>query len=109
MNMGGEKMMLKPVCVSCQCFYRPHRNGYFFTEMMPNGPHHGPPEDRRGTKAPELWQPYKLWVGDLWQCPECAHELVVGVIAGPIAEHYQPDFNSLVERYGGNQLKVNDC
>lgn len=112
-------MILKPVCVKCQCFYRPEHNGHFFTEMMPTGEQRvdldnideaiRTEEDRRGTKAPHLWQPYKLWVGDLWKCPDCAHEIVVGVIGGPVAERHTPHFDSLIERYGGNQLKVNDC
>src|SRR5262245_37605123 len=102
-------MMLKPVCVKCQCFYRPEHNGHFFTEMMPNGYHSGSPEDRRGVKAPDTWTPYKLWVGDLWQCPECGHQIVVGVIAGPVSEHFHPDFESLRKSYGGDQLNVNDC
>ena len=96
-------MLLKPVCVACRCFYRAEHNGHFFTEMMPigSGGAMGPPEDRRGNKAPHLWQPYKLWVGDLWKCPECGHELVVGVIGGPVSEHYKPDFADAVQRYGG--------
>jgi hypothetical protein len=102
-------MRLKPVCVKCQCFYRAEHNGHFFTEMMPTGLHHGPPEDRRGTKAPETWEPYKVWVGDLWKCPECQHEIVVGVVGGPVSEHYLPDFDSVMTRYGAGQLKVNDC
>ena len=57
---------------------------------------------------PEVWTPYKLWVGDLWKCPECFHEIVVGV-AGPISEHYKPDFKEIVARIGGDQLQVNDC
>jgi hypothetical protein len=84
--------------------------------MMPTGVEHidipeaiKTAEGRRGTKAPYMWEPYKLWVGDLWRCPECSHEIVVGVSNRPLSERFHPDFNSLVERYGGDQLKVNDC
>ena len=103
-------MILKPVCVKCQCFYRAEHNGHFFTEMMPTGvaPHLSP-DLRRGTKMPELWEPYKIWCGDLWKCPECGHEIVVGVAGGPVAEHYQEGFNKFMEIYGAGQLKVNDC
>lgn len=103
-------MIVKPVCVACRCFYRAEHNGHFFTEMKPdNNPGRIYPEDYRGNKMPEVWTPYKLWVGDLWKCPECEHEIVVGVIGGPVAEHYQPDFKEKVARYGGGQLQVNDC
>jgi len=101
---------MKPVCVKCQCFYRPKRNGYVFLEMMPVGFEDTTAEDRRGTKMPHLWQPYKLWRGDLWACPECEHETVVGVAWEPISEHYKPDFEERVKSCGGDKLlKVNDC
>ena len=112
-------MLLKPVCVKCQCFYRPEHNGHFFMEMMPSGIEDPDFDDmegtisrseaKRGTKAPHLWEPYKVWCGDLWKCPECSHEIVVGVMGGPISEHYMPDFEYEVTRLGASQLKVNDC
>lgn len=105
-------MLVKPVCVKCKCFYRPEKNGYAFIEGMPNKQGHHAEAYRgniRGTRHPEAWKPYKLWMGDLWKCPDCLHELVVGVIGGPISEHYMSDFKSKVERFGGAQLQVNDC
>lgn len=115
-------MIVKPVCVACRCFLRPERNGYAFIEGMPKGtvsPKYDPegrvileedrPENIRGNRAPDAWQPYKLWRGDLWKCPDCNFELVVGVIAGPIVEHYQPNFDEWVKKLGGDQLQVNDC
>jgi hypothetical protein len=104
---------VKPVCVKCQCFYRPKKNGYVFMEMMPSG---GDPaefrktsfEERRGTKMPHLWQPYKLWRGDLWACPECEHETIVGVAYEPISEHYKPDFADAVKALPP-QVVINDC
>jgi hypothetical protein len=92
---------MKPICVPCQRFYRPKKNGFPFIEGMPID-NLTPP----GTAAPHEWKPYKLWMGDKWACEGCGHELVVGV--GPIAEHYQPDFAERVERYG-IELQVNDC
>lgn len=97
-------MILKPVCVKCQRFYRPEKNGYYFIEGMPTENSAHP-----GTEEPEKWKPYKLWVGDLWCCQGCGHELVVGVIGGPIAEHYQPRFGEAIETLGASQLQVNDC
>ena len=95
--------MPKPVCAKCQCFYRPEKNGYAFIEGMPT-------QDgaRRGKVDAHLWKPYKLWVGDLWKCPECEHLLVVGAL-GQIFEHYLPDFKATCEKLGANQLQVNDC
>lgn len=96
--------ILKPVCVPCRRFFRPKQNGFWLTEGMPNGkyPGHTPP----GKDHDELWQPYKLWVGDKWECQGCGAEIVVGVIAGPISEHYMPNFPELNKR---SQLQVNDC
>lgn len=97
-------MLLKPVCVPCQRFFRPEKNGFPFIEGMPRGGVRVPP----GTQAPGDWKPYKLWMGDKWKCQGCGQEIVVGVIAGPISEHYKPDFAHDVERLG-TTLQVNDC
>lgn len=98
--------MPKPVCVSCQRFYRPEKNGYVLTEMMPK-PHSlaalpVPP----GTTAPEMWEPYKVWRGDLWKCQGCGHEIVVGFADLPTSEHYKPDF---AQALAESQSVVNDC
>ena len=95
--------MPKPVCVKCQRFYRPKKNGYSFVEGMPK--YNGAPP---GTIEPDSWQPYKLWHADLWQCQGCGHEIVVGAGCDPIAEHYQPDFAKAVTVFGAT-LQVNDC
>ena len=47
---------MKPICVNCQRFYRPKKNGVFFIESMPTVS--GAPA---GKTAPESWKPYKLW------------------------------------------------
>ena len=36
--------------------------------------------------------PYKLWDGDLWECPECGVEVIAGFGAIPLAEHWQPTY-----------------
>lgn len=106
--------MPKPVCVACKCFYRPHKNGFAWTEGMPIATvdMHGrqeTAEGRRGLRAPETWKPYKCWMGDLWRCPDCGHEIIVGVVGGPFAEHYQADFKEKQKAFGADQLQVNDC
>ena len=84
---------MKPICVDCGLFYRPAKNGTAFIEGMPVG---------------DDWKPYKLWMGDLWQCQQCGHKLIVGVGAQPIAEHYQPDFAKISDSYNP-LLQVDDC
>jgi hypothetical protein len=99
-------MLLKPVCVPCQRFFRCEKNGYWLTEGMPNGRHSYTLPTPIGKEAAEFWQPYKLWVGDKWRCEGCGAEIVVGVAGGPVSEHYKPEFNELNRR---SQLQVNDC
>ena len=95
---------LKPICVKCQRFYRPHHNGRRFIEGMPReGVTDAPP----GTSHPERWKPYKVWIGDEWICHGCGHLLIVGVPLTPLAEHYQDDFPRAVA--ASNYLQVNDC
>lgn len=43
------------------------------------------------------------------ECEGCAAQIVVGTGRAPIAEHYQPDFEAVVERTNARQLQVNDC
>lgn len=95
---------MTPVCVKCQRFYRPIRNGFPFIEGMPIGGSRVPP----GTEAPHLWKPYKLWRGDLMECQGCGHQIVSGFARQPVAEHYMPHFGEAVEALGA-KLQVNDC
>jgi hypothetical protein len=95
---------MKPVCVPCQRFFRPKRNGFPFIEGAPKDglatPH--------GKAQPDGWGPYKLWNGDLWECPDCHAEIIVGVGWRPMAEHFQPDFAEQVTSLGA-EFQVNDC
>jgi len=95
---------MKPICVPCQRFFRPIKNGFYFIEAMPI-------EDRPapGTAEPEKWEPYRIWVGDKWRCEGCGAEIVSGVGRGPVSEHYQPDFRRQIEQLHADQLQVNDC
>lgn len=70
---------MRPICVQCKCHYRPKRNGYEFVTTMNDG------------------APYQLWRGDLWACPECGHETVIGFGHKPVAEHFQPTFKAQIE------------
>lgn len=101
--------MPKPVCVTCKCFYRPEKNGYRFLEGMPNGTA-DLGENIRGHRKPSAWEPYKLWNGDLWKCPDCGHLIIVGCGHQPVSEHYMPNFTEIVEHLiHPDKLQVNDC
>ena len=97
-------MMPKPVCVKCQRFYRPERNGTDWIEMMPikNGV-------EPGTAEPDKWKPYKLWSSDLWECRVCGHQILSGHGHQRFAENFQTDFAVKMTRLGPNPIKVNDC
>jgi len=94
---------MKPICVPCQRFFRVKHNGYYFIEAMPKGDSRDP---LPGTVDAASWEPYKLWVGDLWACEGCGAQIVSGVASRPIAEHYQPEF---ADKICLSQLQVNDC
>ncbi len=93
--------MPKPLCVSCQRFYRPKRNGTYVAEMMPSKPGALP-----GLMEPKLWVPYKVWVADLWECKGCGHELISGYAYQPTAEKHSPDFERWMAM---TTVVVNDC
>lgn len=95
--------MPKPVCVPCQRFFRPKKNGYVWIEAMPIEAD-APP----GTAKPEAWKPYKLWNSDMMECQGCGAQIVVGHGRGPMSEHYHPDFAGWTGDYPP-QLTVNDC
>lgn len=92
---------MKPICVNCQRFYHPKRNGVTFIESMPNGDAAMP-----GKESPECWTPYKVWLGDLWECPNCNSQIIVGVAQYPISEHYEDNFDEALKQA---TITVNDC
>lgn len=96
---------MKPVCVPCQRFFRMKKAGFYFIEGFPTGDGRAAP----GTSEADKWKPYKIWVGDRWECEGCGTAILSGFGSSPLAEHYQPDFKQQVERYGADRLQVNDC
>lgn len=98
-----------PVCVKCRCLFYPKKNGFYFLEGMPKDNHEGFTADEiRGNRMPEQWEPYKLWVSDLWKCKDCGHEILKGTNSNRLAEHYEPHFKEWIEKLGA-KLIVNDC
>lgn len=96
---------MKPICVPCQRFFRCKKNDFPFIEGMPTG---DSDEALPGTATAGRWKPYKLWLGDRWECEGCGAQIVVGVAKQPIAEHYHPDFAPAVAMYRP-ELQINDC
>jgi len=94
-------MTLKPICVNCNLFFRPLRNGVIFSEGMPKP---GVPLAHAGRN--EDWQPYKIWSGDKWQCKGCGAQIIVGVGRNPISVHHESGFDR-IQRLA--ELQVNDC
>lgn len=99
---------MKPVCVPCERFMRPLRNGFYFIEGKPYGDPNTPWDGSAG-KHSVGWTPYKVWLGDLWGCPDCDAQIVVGVARTRLTEHYEPDFANVIARTGAAQLLVKDC
>jgi|SRR6266700_3255378 len=99
---------MKPICVPCERFMRPKKNDFAFVEGMLNGEDY---LDRipAGKGSNDYWKPYKLWHGDLWECPTCNNQVVVGVAQQPLSEHYMPNFKEKVVFYNGMKLFVKDC
>lgn len=71
--------MARMVCVTCQTFLHPKKNGVYVEEGMPLG---------------SEWVPYKLWHADAWECRTCGIEIVTGFGDGPLAEHYQAGYET---------------
>lgn len=69
--------MARMVCVKCQTFLHPKKNGVYVEEGMPRG---------------SEWVPYKLWHADSWECRACGVEIVAGFATQPLVEHYQDHY-----------------
>jgi hypothetical protein len=93
--------MPKPICVRCQRFFKPKKNGVHVLEQMPAV--YGA---RPGAEHAEDWKPYKVWMADKLACEGCGAEIIVGYGYHSLAEHYQPSFEA--ERALATYT-VNDC
>ncbi len=70
----------RPVCVKCNLEMRPERNGVGLLVMASFGP-------------------YRLYDSDKHKCPECGVEIVAGLGANAISEHFKENFERLVQSY----------
>jgi DNA-directed RNA polymerase subunit RPC12/RpoP len=67
-------------CVPCQTYLRPRKNDIYVLETMSD---------------PE--RPYKVWNADLWECPDCGHQVILGYGMHEVAEHFEPDFQDYLQ------------
>ena len=72
---GGKR----PVCVGCTKEFLPEKNGVLVCEHANFGP-------------------YKIWSADLWKCPNCGSEIIVGFGYNSVSEHFQDDFQDWLKK-----------
>lgn len=82
---------MKPACIPCGRFFRPHKTGARVVECMPIG------NAPSGKAHADQWQDYKLWMGDLWRCDGCGAVIGTGFGQRPLSEHYMPHFDAAIE------------
>lgn len=88
-------MYHRPICVKCECELRPDENGVGLLDMFN-------PSDKPDP------QPYQIWDADLYKCPKCGYEVVVGFGNNAVAHHFDPDeeLERQVFRYEANSRVV---
>ena len=62
-------------CVQCLTLLRPRKNDVCVHITMEDG------------------RPYQLWQADLWECPDCGHQVLRGFGRDSWSEHYEHDFD----------------
>lgn len=92
---------MKPICLDCKRMFRPANTGVHFTEGMPRV--------EKPSRSPADWQPYRIWAGDVWSCPECRRTIIVGVGSSPVAERFQEDFSRKTLLHDAHRIVINDC
>ena len=69
--------MPKSVCMKCEVELRPEENGVVVADMF------------QGNQ-----KVYRLWSADLWKCPLCGIEIVLGFAKGPFMIHHEGDIEA---------------
>jgi hypothetical protein len=67
-----------PICVACARETRCKKNGYFFKD----------------------YQTAAIWSGDMYECPNCKHQVVVGVGREPVEFAGEPAFDAYAKESG---------
>lgn len=73
--VGVRRKVMKPVCLKCRKMLRVKRNGVCIEEGRPIG--RPLKEGKPDPDVEESWAPYKLWMGDVWECLTCGLEVVI--------------------------------
>ena len=80
----------RPVCVKCQTEMRPENNGVGLLDMA-------------------NYSPSQIWAADLYKCPSCRQEIVVGFGVNAISYHTDENFDRTVNHYrNGPGLYINN-
>jgi len=82
--------MPMPICVKCEVEFRPKENDVRVVKWFSSPP-----------------RPCAIWCADLWTCPKCGIEIVVGFGRDSIAEHYQEDFEESLQNAEDNYTVIN--
>ena len=85
---------MKRLCVKCEVEFRCEKVGVIVKEMM-----------NQNTRICRLWR------ADLWKCPKCGFEIVVGFGDGinkPFYEHFdgEVELKALIEEYKKKGVKI---
>lgn len=68
------------VLCSCGVFMRVKQNGVIVEELLEDG------------------SPYKLWSADLYECPNCAANIITGFANNPLAFNWQKEYAQLKQQ-----------
>ena len=63
-------------CVPCKTYLRPRKNDIYVLTTMSDG------------------KPYQIWNADLWECPDCGQQVILGYGMHAISEHYMDGFDT---------------
>jgi hypothetical protein len=63
----------KYICVKCEQEMMPLKNEVVVEEHADDGGH------------------YRIWMADLWRCPVCLHECIVGFGNNPLAHYFEKE------------------
>lgn len=66
------------LCIKCEVRYIIKKAGIIIEEMASFGS-------------------YKIWLGDLKECPKCKHQIIGGFGKSPIHEHYKPLYKAYLK------------
>lgn len=76
-------------CVACETFMAPAKNGVYVLETYEDGK-----------------TPYKVWMADMLECPDCHAQIVKGFGADPVSEQYMDDFDKALKLV---TITINGC